>query len=175
MLTIGYIILRLRCVWIFCHCLLLFVWSLMCWGGSAGRTLSSLWLYKPVKIEMFLARLPGCCHLVAQSCVTLLWPQGLQPTRLLCPWDFPGKNTRVGCHVLLQGIFPTQDQTHISCISSQILYHWATREALVCQVQRAKFPMISGPAVRAAPNITGWWAHNHMLDQPISLSLYSRR
>ena len=29
-------------------------------------------------------------------------------TRLLRPWDFPGKSTRVGCHVLLQGIFPTQ-------------------------------------------------------------------
>ena len=34
-------------------------------------------------------------------------PYGLQPTRLLCPWDSPGKNTGVGCHALLQGIFPT--------------------------------------------------------------------
>ena len=30
-----------------------------------------------------------------------LWPHGLQPTRLLHPWDFPGKSTRVGCHCLL--------------------------------------------------------------------------
>ena len=30
------------------------------------------------------------------------------PTRLLCPWDSPGKNSAVGCHALLQGIFPTQ-------------------------------------------------------------------
>ena len=37
-----------------------------------------------------------------------LWPHGLQPTRLLCPLDSPGKNTGVGCHFLLQGIFPTQ-------------------------------------------------------------------
>ena len=36
-----------------------------------------------------------------------LWPYGPQPTRLLCPWDSPGKNTGVGCHAL-QGIFPTQ-------------------------------------------------------------------
>ena len=28
-------------------------------------------------------------------------PYGLQPTRLLCPWDFPGKSTGVGCHCLL--------------------------------------------------------------------------
>ena len=33
---------------------------------------------------------------------------GLQPARLLCPWDSPDKNTGVGCHSLLQGIFPTQ-------------------------------------------------------------------
>ena len=29
-------------------------------------------------------------------------PHGLQPTRLLCPWDFPGKSTGVGCHCRLQ-------------------------------------------------------------------------
>ena len=32
-----------------------------------------------------------------------LRPCGLQPTRLLCPWNSPGKNTGVGCHFLLQG------------------------------------------------------------------------
>ena len=31
-----------------------------------------------------------------------------QPTRLLCPWNSPGKNTAVGCHSLLQSIFPIQ-------------------------------------------------------------------
>ena len=38
-----------------------------------------------------------------------LRPHGLLPTRPLCPWDFPGRNTGVGCHALLQGIFPTQE------------------------------------------------------------------
>ena len=37
-----------------------------------------------------------------------LRPHGLSPTRLLCPWDSPGKNTGVGGHALLQGIFPNQ-------------------------------------------------------------------
>ena len=37
-----------------------------------------------------------------------LQPHGLQSIRLLCPWDFPDKNTGVGCHFLLQGILPTQ-------------------------------------------------------------------
>ena len=37
-----------------------------------------------------------------------LRPRGLEPARLLCPWDFPGKNAGVDCHSLLQRIFPTQ-------------------------------------------------------------------
>ena len=37
-----------------------------------------------------------------------LQPDGLLPTRLLRPWDFPGKNTGVGCHFLLQGIVSTR-------------------------------------------------------------------
>ena len=37
-----------------------------------------------------------------------LQPPGLQPARLLCPWDSPGKNTGVGRHPLFQGIFLTQ-------------------------------------------------------------------
>ena len=46
-----------------------------------------------------------------------LRPHGLQPTRLLCPWDYLGKNTGVGCHFLLQGIFPSQG-------SNPGLLHW---------------------------------------------------
>ena len=37
-----------------------------------------------------------------------LQPHGLQPIRLLSPWDFPGKDTGVGCYFLLLGIFLTQ-------------------------------------------------------------------
>ena len=44
------------------------------------------------------------------------WPYGLQPVRLFCPWDSPDKNTGVGCHALLQGLFKTKRSTHISCI-----------------------------------------------------------
>ena len=50
-----------------------------------------------------------------------------------CPWDFSGKNTGVGSHSLLQGIFVTRDWTHIfciSCIGRRILYHWATWEVI---------------------------------------------
>ena len=39
--------------------------------------------------------------------------------RLLCPWNSPGKNTGVGCHSLLHGIFLTQDWTWVSCIAGR--------------------------------------------------------
>ena len=61
------------------------------------------------RIYLFCFWLLGWCWcLVAKSCLTLLQPHVLQPARLLCPWNFPGKNTGVGCHFLLQGIFLTQ-------------------------------------------------------------------
>ena len=54
-----------------------------------------------------------------QSCLTLKLYE-LQPTRLLCPWYSPGKNTEVGCHALLQGIILTQEwNLHLLC-----LLHW---------------------------------------------------
>ena len=71
------------------------------------------------------------CSVMSNS----LQPHGLYPTRLLHPWDFPGKSTGVGCHFLLQGIFPTQGlnpglphcrQTfyHLSHQRSQIWRRW---------------------------------------------------
>ena len=50
-------------------------------------------------------------------------PHGLWPTRLLCPWVSPGKNTAVGCHSLLQGIFLTQGSNLGLPHYRQILYH----------------------------------------------------
>ena len=39
------------------------------------------------------------------------------PAQALCPWDFPGKDTEVGCHALLQEIFPTQGlNPHLLCL-----------------------------------------------------------
>ena len=46
----------------------------------------------------------------------------LQPARLLCPWDSPGKNTGVGSHSLLQRIFPTQGSNLGLLYCRQILY-----------------------------------------------------
>ena len=62
--------------------------------------------------------------------VQLLQPQGLEPARLLCPWDSLGKNAEEGCHFLLQDIFPIQGSN--LCLfrllhCRRILYHWATK------------------------------------------------
>ena len=54
--------------------------------------------------------------LVTQSCWTVA-------CQLLCPWDFPGKNTGVGCHFLLHGIFSTQGSNSGLLHCRQILYH----------------------------------------------------
>ena len=64
----------------------------------------------------------GCCYLVAKSCPTLLRPHGLQPTRLLSSWDFPGKKTGVGCHFFLQGIFLTHGSNQLLLYCRWILY-----------------------------------------------------
>ena len=52
-----------------------------------------------------------------------LWPHGLYPNRILRPWDFLGKNTGVGCHFLLQGIFLTQGLNLGFLHYRQLLYH----------------------------------------------------
>ena len=70
-----------------------------------------------------------------------LTPHGLQPARLLCPWDSPGKNTGKNCQFLLQRIFP--DQGSNPCLQhrqvsplplshqgspAQCLNRWTTRD-----------------------------------------------
>ena len=54
-----------------------------------------------------------------------------QPSRLLCPLDFSGKNTGTGCHFLLQRIFWTQGSNPSLLYCRQSLYHCTTREACI--------------------------------------------
>ena len=84
-------------------------------------------------------------------------PDGMQPTRLLCPRDSPGRNIRVGCHALLKGIFPTW--THVSwvsCIADRLLTELPAKPCLLWDVaqkekeiklgQKAMAPHSSAPA-----------------------------
>ena len=69
------------------------------------------------------------CSVLSDS----LRSHGLQPPRLLCPWDSLGKNTGVGCHALLQGTFPTGG------LNPGLLYR---RQILYCRSQQGSPEMI---------------------------------
>ena len=106
----------------------------VCTGqGSAASSRLGVSLWKRVSIPALHLKPFYCvcvfsCSIVSDS----LQPHGVEPTRLLCPWDSPGKNTGVDYHALLQGIFPTQRWNPCLCISSigrQIFPHSATWEA----------------------------------------------
>ena len=73
--------------------------------------------------------------LVAQLALTLCNPM---PAGLLCPWDFPGKKTGVGCHFLPQGIFLTQG-------SNPHFLHWEV-DSLVLSHE--------GSPGKSSPNLT---------------------
>ena len=68
--------------------------------------------------------------LVAKSCSSAVTPWTVSPlgrpqrtARFLCPWDFAGKNTELGCYSLFQGIFPTQGSNMglLHCLQSPVL------------------------------------------------------
>ena len=77
-------------------------------------------------ILCFFLRYANACVvlcLVAQSCPTLCDPMDCSPLGSSVHGDSPGKNTGVGCHILLQGIFPTQGSNPGLPHCRQILYH----------------------------------------------------
>ena len=84
--------------------------------------------------KVFWTQLCVCCGCSVTAVVSdSLWPRGLQPAKLPCPWNFPGKNTGVGCHFffLKRGSFQPRDRTHISCLScteGRFFCHWATTQ-----------------------------------------------
>ena len=64
-----------------------------------------------------------------ESWPALCNPMDCSPPGSSCPWDSPGKNTGVGCHALLQGIFLTQGSNPRLLYCKQIPYRWANGEA----------------------------------------------
>ena len=76
--------------------------------------------FSPVVIEMTLQCCAVDCAKSLQSCPTLCSSIDCNPTGSSVPGITPDKNTGVGCHVLLQGIFPTQGSN--MCLLC--LLHW---------------------------------------------------
>ena len=66
-----------------------------------------------------------------QSGLSLCYPMGCSLPGFSVPGDSPRKNSGVGCHALLQGIFPTQGLNPGPLHYRQILYHLSHREALL--------------------------------------------
>ena len=67
---------------------------------SMGFSRQEDWSGVPLQLSNLLHCYPCVCTCSFVS--DPQWPHGLQPSRLLCPWNFPGKSTRVGCHCLLR-------------------------------------------------------------------------
>ena len=87
--------------------------------GAAGAAQGILWWSGCHAAVLLLPFIYWDFCMCAQWCPTLQ-PHRLLPARLLCSWDFPAKNTGVGCHFLLQGIFLTQG----SNLCLLCLLHW---------------------------------------------------
>ena len=70
------------------------------------------------------------CVCVGPTSVQLFVTHGLEPTRLLCPWNIPEENTGVSCHFLLQGLFPTQG------LNPPLLHlpHWQVDSLPLCHL-----------------------------------------
>ena len=88
-----------------------------------------LWIYTLKWNCWIVGLLLFSCYVMFNS----VWPYGVQPSMLLCPWGFPGKNTGVGCHFLLQGTFPTQGLNLSLLCYRWILYHSATWETQIIE------------------------------------------
>ena len=119
----------------------------------------SIWLWRPVGTDCRIStRLEGRDfslqeHSQNPTCTSItvsifhsvmsssFRSHGLKPPKLLCPWDFPSKSTVVGCSFLFQGSSWNRDPIYVSCISRQILYHWAPRDPWKCYAKYKKgFP-----------------------------------
>ena len=88
---------------------------------------------------------PMECSLPGSSIRRIFQARVLQPTRILHPWDFPGKNTGVGYHFLLQEIFLTQGLNPGLQHCRQMLYHLSHQETWAGGLSKAP-PAVSSPA-----------------------------
>ena len=89
------------------------------------------------------------CHPDSSSSISLsvvsdsLWPRGLYPARFLCQWDSLDKNTGVGCHCLLQGIFLTQVLNRSLLHCRQTLSWLSHQGSLLCRYLTLKLSVPS--------------------------------
>ena len=88
-----------------------------------------------------------------------MWPYGLQPARLLHPRDSPGKNTGVGCHFLLQGIFLTQGLSP-GLLAGRFFTVRATKVMIISHLSSAQNPTLSPYFTQSENNLSLWPSRN---------------
>ena len=89
----------------------------------------------------------SACIVSCSGIPNCLQPFGLQPARLLCPWDSPGRNIGVGCHFLLQEIFPTRGLNPGLPHCGQRLYrlrHQGNPQDSTCSLSKVWFQSLVG-------------------------------
>ena len=106
------------------------------------KVLISLFVWNYISKTPWSLGISVSCSVVSDS----FWPYGPYPSRLLCPWNFPGENTGVGCHSHLQGIFPTQGSNLGLPHCRQILNHLSYQGS-----------MISGKSIKICLILTHWY------------------
>ena len=116
-----------------------------------------------------------CCRQVASVMFDSVRPHGLQPTRLLRPWDFPGNNTGVGCHCLLPSYVPgicfiSENVHHLSDIWVYLSVGYKPGKGGVCLVFFFQFFFFchtvcgildSQPGTEPVPSTLEAWSPNH--------------
>ena len=142
---------------------------------------------------MKISKIVICC-LVAKLWLTLLQAPELQHTKLLYPWNFPGKNIGMGCHFLLQGICPTQVSNLGHLQYKQVLYHLSHRRSPIWSTQNQKLcaggqPLLSHrdegkcPKIRSmswtkisprkkSANVKYWWYPIKMMGVLLVLEIF---
>ena len=104
----------------------------------------------------------GSGGLVAKSYLTLFDPMS---SRLLCPQDSPSKNTGVGCHFLLQGIFPTQGWN----LQLLRLLHWQADYLPLCHLERFLYMLFIFKAKKLDPAVPKFLSTSDNLFQDSAL------
>ena len=114
-------------------------------------------------------------------------PWAVQPTKLLHPWGFPGKSTGVGCHFLLQGIFPTQGSNRglphcrplyrlscqgspkfLLCLRTLIIYILQMRKLRSREINQFKVRWLLSEGVIQHPTLSTAYVQNHYFTTNVS-------
>ena len=118
-----------------------------------------------------------------------LWPHGLQPTRLLHPWDFPGKSTGVGCHCLLRQLRLDVAKSINKTLALPLHYSalavrpwassWHSLSLIFCTCKMVIRPAVwdvvngkqeNGCSVQHWSVLNIWWAYGYfMISQSVSM------